>query len=86
MNRILTNNKAGNSSSVASWRGYSHVTETKLFTSYKRVLCCESVTTSDINLRIVCDNHLVCSKRYNINYTSNIKIIQLTTYVEQVAI
>jgi hypothetical protein len=78
ISRILTNRKARNASSVASSRRGSHNTETKMFAAYNRVLCGESVTVSDINLRIVCDNNLVCSKRYNINYMRDIKIIQLT--------
>jgi hypothetical protein len=56
-----------------------------MFTAYNRVLCGESVTASDINLRIVCDNHLACSKRCNINYRRNIKTIQLTFRVEHAA-
>jgi GTP cyclohydrolase I len=55
-----------------------------MFTAYNRELCGESVTVSDINLCIVCDNHLVCSKLYNIGYMRNIKIIELTLRVEQI--
>jgi hypothetical protein len=56
-----------------------------MFAAYKRVLCGESVIVSDINVRIVSDNHLVCSERYNISDMHNIKIIQLTFPAEQIA-
>lgn len=73
--RIATNRKARNASCAASLRRGSHGTETKMFTAYNVELCGESVTVSDINLRFVRDNHLVCSKLYDISYMWNIKTI-----------
>lgn len=83
--RIVTNRKARNASSLASSRRGSHGTETKIFTAYNREFCGESVTASDVNLRIVRDKYLVCSKLHNISYLRNIKTILLTFHVEQIA-